>query len=52
MQKVRKKVKKMYIPPFWCGVIATVLVELLATIIMAFAVRTKPEKGEKDDDCN
>lgn len=31
----------MYIPPFWCG-----------TIIMAFAVRTKPEKGEKDDDCN
>ena len=43
----------MYIPPFWCGVIATMLVELLVTIIiMAYAVRTKPEKGEKDDDCN
>lgn len=42
----------MYIPPFWCGVIATVLAELLATIIMAFAVRKKPDKGEKDDDCN
>lgn len=52
MQKDRKRVKKMYIPPFWCRVIATMLVELLVTIIMAYAVRTKPEKGEKDDDCN
>lgn len=41
----------MYIPPFWFGAIATMLVELLVSIIMAY-VRTKSEKGEKDDDCN
>lgn len=25
----------MYIPPFWCGVAATLLIELVATIIYA-----------------
>lgn len=25
----------MYIPPFWCGVAATLLVELVATIVYA-----------------
>ncbi len=42
----------MYIPPFWCGVIATILFELAVTIIMAFAVRTKSKKGEESDDYN
>ncbi len=35
----------MYIPPFWCGVAATLLVELVATIIYAAV-------SQKNDDSN
>ena len=35
----------MYIPPFWCGVAATLLVELVAAIVYA-AVALKKDDGE------
>ena len=35
----------MYIPPFWCGVAATLLLELVATIVYA-AVALKKDDGE------
>lgn len=31
----------MYIPPFWCGVIATILVEILAICVVAFTGKKK-----------
>lgn len=37
----------MYIPPFVCGVIATILAELIGTIIVAMVISTKPKKGGK-----
>ena len=36
----------MYIPPFWCGVTATLLVELVATIVYA-AVALKKDDSEE-----
>lgn len=39
-----------YIPPFWCGVIATVVFEFVSLIVAAIAmsVGDKKKKGEKD----
>lgn len=34
----------MYIPPFWCGVIATILVELGLVIAAAMIVTIQDEK--------
>ena len=36
----------MYIPPFWCGVAATLLVELVATIVYAAAALKKDDSEE------
>lgn len=36
----------MYIPPFWCGVIATVLVEIAGTIGLVIILA----RGEKDSE--
>lgn len=39
----------MYIPPFWCGVAMTVLVELLITSIMVvFSGREKKNEDSND----
>lgn len=32
------------IPPFWCGVISTILAELIAIIIAAIAQKAKNKK--------
>jgi len=37
----------MYIPPFWCGVIATVGIEVAIVLIYAFAFAWK--EGRKDE---
>ena len=34
----------MYINPCWCGVVATLGVEVIATIVWAFMLGTKEEK--------
>lgn len=31
----------MYIEPFWCGVFATLIVEIIAMIVYAFCLGTK-----------
>lgn len=36
----------MYIPPFWCGVAATLLVELVATIVYAAVELIKDDSEE------
>ena len=41
----------MYIPPFWCGVAATLLVELVAAIIYA-AVSLKNDDINDSNDSN
>ena len=38
----------MYIPPFWCGVAATLLIELVATIIYA-AVSLKNSNNSSEE---
>ena len=38
----------MYIPPFWCGVIATVLVEIAGTIGLVI-VLSKDGKDNKEE---
>lgn len=37
----------MYIPPFWCGVIATIVVELI--LIIAYAINQNSKKRVKDE---
>ncbi len=32
------------IPPFWCGVLATILAELIALIVAAIAQKAKNKK--------
>lgn len=39
----------MYIPPFWCGVAMTILVELLITSILV-VFSGKERKNEDNDD--
>ena len=41
----------MYIPPFWCGVAATLLLELVATIAYA-AVSLKNDDTNDSNDSN
>lgn len=38
----------MYIPPFWCGVIATVLVEIAGTIGLVI-IMARGEKGNEEE---
>jgi hypothetical protein len=39
----------MYIPPFWCGVAATLLVELVATIVYAaVSLKNDDSSGSKE----
>ena len=37
----------MYIPEFWCGVIWTILVELIAILAMAMISTMKDRKGKR-----
>jgi hypothetical protein len=37
----------LYIPPFWCGVIWTVLVEVGALLVFAIVANNKQKKGKK-----
>ena len=39
----------MYIPPFWCGVAATLLIELVATIIDAAVSRKNDDINDSND---
>ena len=35
----------MYIPPFWCGVIATILTELILSVVLAYYVNRNDNKN-------
>lgn len=38
-----------YIPPFWCGVIATIVVEFVSITVLAIVITLRDkEKEEKD----
>lgn len=39
----------MFIPEFWCGVVATIAVELASVIILAIVLASEPKKIKKDD---
>ena len=39
----------MYIPPFWCGVAATLLIELVATIIYAAVSLKNADINDSND---
>ena len=39
----------MYIPPFWCGVAATLLIELVATIIYAAVSLKNDDVNDSND---
>ena len=37
------------IPPFWCGVLATVIGEFLATVVYSVIKKTKNKRGDKNE---
>lgn len=39
----------MYIPDFWCGVLACIAVEFVVIITAALLISTKPSKNDKED---
>lgn len=39
----------MYIPPFWCGVAATLLIELVATIVYAAVSLKNDDTNDSND---
>lgn len=36
----------MYIPPFWCGVIATILTELILLVVLVYCVSRNDNKNK------
>lgn len=38
-----------YIPPFWCGVIATVICEFLAIVVHSVIKKTKNKRGNENE---
>ena len=43
MERAERRVFNVYIPPFWCGVGTTLLVELVALIVYSI-VRSRKDK--------
>ncbi|MBQ0111687.1 MAG: hypothetical protein KBT03_01010 [Bacteroidales bacterium] len=46
---VLREVLKMYIPEFWCGVVATIVLEIVAAIAGTIYVNHK-KKGDSDNE--
>lgn len=41
VQSLGKEVKVVFIPPFWCGVLATLIAEIVAVVIAAIFTTKK-----------